>query len=99
MRLGAPDASGRRAPEHDPGGDHRIDADMVIKALGFDAEDAGDIDDGAGRTRNSPGGNRRASVAPTPNSMGSPLASTQTGVPRRSGSGNGSQDASRGCHP
>lgn len=39
MRLGAPDASGRRAPEHDPGGDHRIDADMVIKALGFDAED------------------------------------------------------------
>ena len=39
MRLGAPDASGRRAPEHDPAGDHRIEADLVIKALGFDAED------------------------------------------------------------
>ena len=39
MRLGAPDASGRRTPEHDPGGDYRIDADLVIKALGFDAED------------------------------------------------------------
>ncbi len=39
MRLGAPDASGRRMPEHDPGGDTRIDADLVIKALGFDAEE------------------------------------------------------------
>ena len=39
MRLGAPDASGRRAPEHDPGGDYAVEADMVIKALGFDAED------------------------------------------------------------
>jgi glutamate synthase (NADPH/NADH) small chain len=39
MRLGAPDASGRRAPEHDPGGDHHVAADLVIKALGFDAED------------------------------------------------------------
>ena len=39
MRLGAADASGRRAPEHDPGGDYRIEADMVVKALGFDAED------------------------------------------------------------
>ena len=39
MRLGAPDASGRRAPEHGPAGDHRIEADLVIKALGFDAED------------------------------------------------------------
>ena len=39
MRLGAPDASGRRAPEADPDRlDHRP-ADMVIKALGFDAED------------------------------------------------------------
>ncbi len=39
MRLGAPDASGRRGPEPDPG--HRFDlpADMVIKALGFDPED------------------------------------------------------------
>ena len=39
MRLGAPDASGRRAPEHDPGEDVRLDADLVIKALGFDAEE------------------------------------------------------------
>ncbi len=39
MRLGAPDASGRRAPEADPGNDFRVEADLVIKALGFDAED------------------------------------------------------------
>lgn len=39
MRLGAPDASGRRAPEVDPGNAFRLEANMVIKALGFDAED------------------------------------------------------------
>jgi glutamate synthase (NADPH/NADH) small chain len=39
MRLGAPDASGRRAPEVDPGGELELRADLVIKALGFDAED------------------------------------------------------------
>ena len=39
MRLGAPDASGRRAPEHEPGGEDTVRADLVIKALGFDAED------------------------------------------------------------
>ncbi len=39
MRLGRPDASGRRAPEADPGREFRVDADLVIKALGFDAED------------------------------------------------------------
>ncbi len=39
MRLGAPDASGRRAPEADPQGDFTLDADMVITALGFEAED------------------------------------------------------------
>jgi glutamate synthase (NADPH/NADH) small chain len=39
MRLGAPDASGRRAPEPDPGNDFVESADLVIKALGFDAED------------------------------------------------------------
>ena len=39
MRLGAPDASGRRAPEVDPAGGFSIKADLVIKALGFDAED------------------------------------------------------------
>lgn len=39
MRLGAPDASGRRAPEPDPDSDFALDADLVVKALGFDAED------------------------------------------------------------
>lgn len=39
MRLGAADASGRRAPEPDPGNEFRVEADLVIKALGFDAED------------------------------------------------------------
>lgn len=39
MRLGAPDASGRRAPESDPQGDFTLDADMVIMALGFEPED------------------------------------------------------------
>jgi glutamate synthase (NADPH) small chain len=39
MRLGAPDASGRRAPENDPEGDFTLNADMVITALGFEAED------------------------------------------------------------
>ena len=39
MRLGAPDASGRRAPEQEPGAEDTVRADLVIKALGFDAED------------------------------------------------------------
>ena len=39
MRLARPDASGRRAPEPDPGSEFRLEADLVIKALGFDAED------------------------------------------------------------
>jgi len=39
MRLGAPDASGRRTPEPDPGSEFVLEADLVIKALGFDAED------------------------------------------------------------
>jgi len=39
MRLGEPDASGRRAPELDPGSEYRLDADLVIKALGFDPEE------------------------------------------------------------
>ncbi|UVO50936.1 NAD(P)-dependent oxidoreductase [Sphingomonas sp. SUN019] len=39
MRLGSPDASGRRAPEVDPGATLDLPADLVIKALGFDAED------------------------------------------------------------
>ncbi|MDP3784124.1 MAG: NAD(P)-dependent oxidoreductase [Sphingopyxis sp.] len=39
MRLGAPDASGRRSPEVDPGCTFDLPADMVIKALGFDPEE------------------------------------------------------------
>jgi glutamate synthase (NADPH) small chain len=39
MRLGAPDVGGRRTPEADPGNEFRVEADLVIKALGFDAED------------------------------------------------------------
>jgi glutamate synthase (NADPH/NADH) small chain len=39
MRLGAPDASGRRTPEIDPGKDFVEPADLVIKALGFDPEE------------------------------------------------------------
>ena len=39
MKLGQPDASGRRAPEPDPDGDFTLAADLVIKALGFEAED------------------------------------------------------------
>ena len=39
MRLGRPDASGRRAPEAEPGSEFRLEADLVVKALGFDAED------------------------------------------------------------
>ena len=39
MRLGAPDASGRRSPEPDPGRTFDLPADMVIKALGFDPEE------------------------------------------------------------
>ena len=39
MRLGAPDASGRRSPEPHPGRKFDLPADMVIKALGFDPEE------------------------------------------------------------
>ncbi|WP_165321887.1 NAD(P)-dependent oxidoreductase [Rhizorhabdus phycosphaerae] len=39
MRLGEADASGRRTPEADPGSEFRLEADLVIKALGFDPED------------------------------------------------------------
>ena len=39
IRLAAADASGRRAPEPEPGAVETIPADLVIKALGFDAED------------------------------------------------------------
>ncbi len=39
MRLGAADASGRRAPEPEPGSDFTLPADLVVNALGFDPED------------------------------------------------------------
>ncbi|WP_322867368.1 NAD(P)-dependent oxidoreductase [Aquicoccus sp. G2-2] len=39
MRLGAPDATGRRAPEPLPDADYSEAADLVIKALGFEPED------------------------------------------------------------
>ncbi len=39
MRLGAPDASGRQSPEEIPGSDYTEDADLVIKALGFEPEE------------------------------------------------------------
>ena len=38
MRLGAPDATGRQAPEVIEGADYVEDADLVIKALGFEPE-------------------------------------------------------------
>ncbi|MEX1146937.1 MAG: NAD(P)-dependent oxidoreductase [Sphingomonadales bacterium] len=39
MRLGSPDSTGRRSPEPVEDSQFRIDADIVIKALGFDPED------------------------------------------------------------
>lgn len=39
MRLGAPDATGRQAPELVEGADYVENADLVIKALGFEPED------------------------------------------------------------
>ncbi|MCK8463396.1 NAD(P)-dependent oxidoreductase [Aliiroseovarius sp. S1339] len=39
MRLGAPDATGRRSPEVIEGADYTENADLVIKALGFEPED------------------------------------------------------------
>jgi glutamate synthase (NADPH/NADH) small chain len=39
MQLGAPDASGRRAPEETPDSAYDVPGDLVIAALGFDAED------------------------------------------------------------
>ena len=38
MRLGAPDVTGRQSPEEIPGADYVEDADIVIKALGFEPE-------------------------------------------------------------
>ena len=39
MRLGTPDATGRQSPEVVEGADYVEDADLVVKALGFEPED------------------------------------------------------------
>ncbi len=39
IHLGVPDASGRQTPQPIDGSSFTVDADMVIKALGFDPED------------------------------------------------------------
>ncbi len=39
MRLGMPDASGRKAPEEIKGADFTLNVDLTIKALGFDPEE------------------------------------------------------------
>ena len=39
MRLGAPDATGRQSPEPIEGADYLEEADLVVKALGFEPED------------------------------------------------------------
>ena len=39
MRLGVPDSTGRQSPEEIPDADYTEDADLVIKALGFEPED------------------------------------------------------------
>ncbi|CAI8434501.1 MAG: Glutamate synthase [NADPH] small chain [SAR116 cluster bacterium MED-G04] len=39
IHLGQPDATGRRVPEPIPGSSYLKEADLVIKALGFDPED------------------------------------------------------------
>ena len=38
MKLGEPDSSGRRRPEIEKGSEYKIQADLVIKSLGFDPE-------------------------------------------------------------
>jgi glutamate synthase (NADPH/NADH) small chain len=39
IHLGMPDASGRQAPQEIPNSGFNVEADLVLKALGFDAED------------------------------------------------------------
>ena len=39
MKLGEPDSTGRRRPVIDAGSEYKINADLVIKSLGFDPED------------------------------------------------------------
>ena len=38
MKLGEPDSSGRSKPEIEVGSEYKIQADLVIKSLGFDPE-------------------------------------------------------------
>ncbi|HEY2068446.1 MAG TPA: NAD(P)-dependent oxidoreductase [Rhizomicrobium sp.] len=47
-RLGLPDAAGRRAPTEIDGSEEVLHADLVIKALGFDAEDLPHLFDAPG---------------------------------------------------
>ena len=39
IQLGAPDADGRQAPEETPGAGYDVPGDLIIAALGFNAED------------------------------------------------------------
>jgi len=39
IHLGLPDASGRQSPQVIPGSSYKLEADLVVKALGFDPED------------------------------------------------------------
>ena len=43
MRLGLPDASGRKTPEEIKGADTTLKADLAIMALGFDPEDVQEL--------------------------------------------------------
>ena len=43
MRLGAPDATGRRRPEPVPDSHFTLEADLVVQALGFEPEDLGSL--------------------------------------------------------
>jgi len=51
MRLGEPDASGRRSPQPVPGAQHVLDADLVISAVGLAVDPApfAGLADGRGR--------------------------------------------------
>ncbi|MGD9979452.1 MAG: NAD(P)-dependent oxidoreductase [Hyphomonadaceae bacterium] len=42
MQLGQPDESGRQTPQEQPGSAYEIPGDLIIAALGFDAEDLSD---------------------------------------------------------
>ena len=42
MQLGQPDESGRQTPQEQPGGAYEVPGDLIIAALGFDAEDLSD---------------------------------------------------------